>query len=151
MGWVSLTGCDLQEPPPPAVCTDGPTCRGNTLVRCGPDGGVEDTACGDLRCAIDAPVPFCVDPHALPCEPDSAEARCENGLIRVCDADRGYYERQACEDGGICRVDNAGQAVCAPLAEVSCSRTWSPLCVDERLIECDVRKGHLMVADRCNL
>lgn len=134
-----LTGCPAaEETGEDAGCAvDGPYCERNTLHYCD-DAGVQQTEdCGEQRCASDAPTPACVDPAALPCDPETSEPSCLNGLLRACDEDTLYPADEDCGSGRLCR-EVEGESACRPLGELRCdAETWVPLCVGGRRITCD--------------
>jgi len=118
-------------------CPSVPYCAQNTLVRCA-DAGRTETPCGDERCALDAPVPRCISPNALPCDPGATAVRCENGRIVDCDSEAGYYLPRACGAGQYCAGE--GTPRCVAVADVRCNPDlWAPLCVANERFECTPR------------
>jgi hypothetical protein len=124
--------CNPEEPLPDAGCKDLPLCRQNSLLTCGPDGGIAESPCGEQRCAADAPAPLCVPVDALPCDPGDPPDECRNGRVFGCHPTAGYVLERSCEPGELCVGDGCklpGAITCDP-------RTWSTLCVDGAAWRC---------------
>ena len=138
---ASLTACPASLDDTGDAGTDcpyeTPVCDRNTLRWCD-DAGVEQSeACGERRCASDAPEPFCVDPNQPPCDPETQVPTCVNGLLRGCDAERLYPADEDCGQGRLCFEGDDG-ARCDDLGAHRCDEdTFSPLCVDGRHITCE--------------
>ncbi len=132
------------------LCAEGPVCVENTLHTCSTndEGEVEVTEelCDPGRCAYDAPVQQCVSATALPCDPSTAEARCENGLLVGCPETRGYWSSEACPSGEVCARD-----ACQPVDDVPCSPSnWSVVCIEGERITCDAQRRRLTTEEaRC--
>ena len=146
---AGFTGCGAGEPPPVSCELDAPECRRNALAHCDDAGVVVETPCDPGRCAVDAPVAQCVPANALPCDPATDVASCENGLIVECAPDVAYRLARDCGEGMLC-LSKEGMAACAVLDGRPCSpSTFQPLCVGERRIECERTRGRLFESGPC--
>ncbi len=142
IGSVALSGCPAPdvEADVDAGCGLTPFCQQNTLVTCGPDGGVLEVPCGEARCAVDAPTRQCVPADALPCTPEDFADRCLNGRLVSCPASRLYALTTSCGPDHLCVGSR-----CQPAEGLLCEQgAWSPLCVDGQLFVCN--RGRMEVA-----
>ena len=141
-------GCGPIPPEPDAGCGN-PGCRQNTLVACGPDGGLLESPCGAARCAYDAPVPQCVPAFALPCTPGDAPDDCLDGRLLTCPPEVGYRLTVACPPDRLC-VDDS----CREIARIICNPdSWAELCLEGVLYDCHPRERHVRATpdERCAL
>lgn len=138
---VTLAGCPAPDIDVNGGCDVRPRCRRNTLVSCGPDGGVAEIPCGEERCAADAPEPLCVPADALPCTPGTLADECLDGRLVTCLETAGYRLTVPCESGWVCAGDR-----CQRAGDLRCvANLWSPLCVEGQRFVC--ASGKVQVAD----